>query len=141
MISIQLRGCNYHTIFALGTVQVQESEGREASSDQSNIDAPYFTHQHRGYEGHKLYNTSPMPTASRGKWVDACRGRVCPSPVYLQTRTNCRLRTDQIWLQNILQGSLVMQEEQPTCTALCKCHNSDCCNLLDYRMIADEDDV
>ena len=66
---------------------------------------------------------------------------VCPSPVSLQTSTNCRLGTDQMWLQNILQGSLLMKEEQRTCTALCKCHNSDCCNLPDCRMIADEDGI
>ena len=34
-----------------------------------------------------------------------------------------------------------MQEEQPTCTALCSCHNSDCClELPDYSVMADEDD-
>jgi hypothetical protein len=73
-------GFNYHTSFALGTVQVQESGGREAS-DQSNIHAPYLTYQLCGYEGQKLYNTSPMSTAPRGKWMDDCRGWVCPSPV------------------------------------------------------------
>ena len=113
LISIQLWGCNYHTSFALGTVQVQESGGREASSDQSNTDAPYLTHQHCGHEGYKLYNNSPMPTAPRGKWMDACRGRVCPSPVSLQTSTSCCLGTDQMWLQDVFQGSLLMQEEQP----------------------------
>ena len=49
--------CNYHTSFALGTVQVQTSGGQEASSDQGNTDAPYLTHQNCGYEGKKLYNT------------------------------------------------------------------------------------
>ena len=71
--------------------------------------------------------------------MDASRGRVWPSPVSLQTSTSCRLVTVQMWLKDILQGSLFMQEEQP-CTALCKCHNSDCSNLPDYRMIADEDE-
>ena len=50
----------------LGSVHVQESGEREASSDKSNTDAPYHTYQHCGYEGQRLYNTSPMPTASRG---------------------------------------------------------------------------
>ena len=59
-------GCNYHTSFALGTVQVQESGGREASSDQSNTDAPYLTHQHCWHERQKLCNTSPMSIAPRG---------------------------------------------------------------------------
>ena len=54
-----------------------------------------------------------MPTAPRGIWIDACRGRVYPSPVSLETSTSCRLGTDQIWLQGILQESLLMQEEQP----------------------------
>ena len=67
-----------------------------ARSLQSNIDASYLTHQHCGNEGQKLYNTSPMPTASRGKWMDACLGRVCPSPVSLQTNISCRLGTDQM---------------------------------------------
>ena len=113
LVRIQLWGWNYHTSFALGTVQVQESGGREASFDQSNTDAPYLTHQLRGYEGHKLNNTSPMLTvpSPRGKWMDACPGRVCPSPVSVQTSTSCRLGTDQMWLQDILQGSQVMQEE------------------------------
>ena len=62
---------------------------------RSNTDAPYLTRQHCGHEGQKLYNTSPMPTAPRGKWMDACRGRVCPSPVSLQSSTRCRLGTDQ----------------------------------------------
>ena len=44
--------------------------------------------------------------------MDACRGRVRPSPVSLHTSTNCRLGTDQMWLQDILPGSLLMQEEQ-----------------------------
>ena len=120
-------------VIALGTVQVQESVGREASSVQSNTDVPYLTHLLCGYRGQKLYNTSPIPTAPRGKWMDTCRGRVCPSPVSLQTSTICRLGTDQMWLQDILQGSLLMQEEQPPLH--CKCHNSDCSNLPDYRMI------
>ena len=56
----------YHTSFALGTVQVQESGGREASSDQSDTDAPYLT---PGW-GQKLYNTSLMPAAPRGNgWM------------------------------------------------------------------------
>ena len=105
-------GCNYHTSFALGTVQVQECGGQEASSDQSNTDAPYLTYQLCGYEGQKLYNTPPMPTAPRGKWMDACWGRVCPTPMSLQTSTNCRIGTDQMWLQDLLQGSLLMQEGQ-----------------------------
>ena len=58
------------------------------------------------------YNTSAMPTAPRGKWMDACRGRVCPSPVSLQTNTSYLLVTDQMWLQDILQGSLLLQGEQ-----------------------------
>ena len=56
-----------HLSLALGTIQVQESGEREASSHQSNTDAPYLTHQYCGYEGQKLYNTSTMPTAPRGK--------------------------------------------------------------------------
>ena len=36
-------GGNNHTSIALGTVQVQESGGREASSDQSNTDTPNLT--------------------------------------------------------------------------------------------------
>ena len=91
LISIQLRGCNYHTMFALGTVHIQESGGREASSDQSNTDAPHLTHQRCGYEGQKLHNTSLMPNAPRRKWMDACRRRVCPSPVSRQISTSCRL--------------------------------------------------
>ena len=96
----------------LGTVQVQECGGRDASSDQTNIDAPYLTHQLCGYEGQKLCNTSPMLTAPSRKWMEACRGRVYPSLVSLQTSTSCRLGTDQMWLQDILQGSLFMQEKQ-----------------------------
>ena len=49
-----------------------------------------------------------MSTATRGKWMDACRGGVYPSPVSLQSSSSCRLGTDQIWLQYILQ------EEQPS---------------------------
>ena len=45
--------------------------------------------------------------------MDACRGRVCPSPVSLHTSTSCRFGADQMWLQDILQGSLLIQEEQP----------------------------
>ena len=108
-------GCNYHTSFALGTVQVQKSGGREASSDQTDTDAPNLTHQLCGYEGQKLYNTSAMPTAPRGNgWMLAGDDRVCPSPVSLQPSTSCRLGTDQMWLQNISQGSLLTPEEQQT---------------------------
>ena len=78
LISIQLLGCNYHANFALGTVQVQNSGGRDASSDQSNAHAPYLTHQLCGFEGQQLY-TSPMPTPPRGKWMYTYRGRVCPN--------------------------------------------------------------
>ena len=54
-----------------------------------------------------------MPTAPRENgWMLAGDDRVCPSPVSLQTTTSGRLRTDQMWLQDILQGSLLMQEEQ-----------------------------
>ena len=102
--------CPMMTSFVFGTIQVQESGEREAYSDQSNTDAPYRTHQHCGQQ---LYNTSPMPSAPRGKWMDACRGRVCSSPVSPQTSTSCRLGTDQMWLQDVLQGSLLMKEEQP----------------------------
>ena len=105
--------------FCARIVEVQEFGGREASSDQSNTDVPYLTHQLCGYEGQKLYTTSSTPTASRGKYMDASRGRSCPSPVSLQTSTSYRLGTDQMWLQDILQGSLLMQEEQFTCTDYC----------------------
>ena len=44
-------------------------------------------------------------------WMLAGDDRVCLSPVSLQTSTSCRLGTDQMWLQDILQGSLLMQEE------------------------------
>ena len=96
LISIQVWGCNYHTSFTLGTVQVHESGEREVSSDQSNTDAPYITQQLCGYEGQKLYNTSPMPTAPRGKWMDACRGRVIqclykPAPVAVLELIQCGL--------------------------------------------------
>ena len=75
--------------------------------------------------------------------MDACRGRVCPSPVSLQIRTSCRLGTDQMWLQESCKGHCSCKKNNLPCTALCKCHNSDCSNLPDYRMIAaeDEDDV
>ena len=53
-----------------------------------------------------------MPLEENG-WMLAGDDRVCPSPVSLQTSTSCRLGTDQMWLQDILQGSLLMQEEQP----------------------------
>ena len=104
LFSIQLRGCNYHTSFALESVQVQESGAREASSVQNNTDAPCLTYQLCGYEGQKLYNTSVMPTASRGNgWMFAGDDRVYSSPVSLQTNTSCRLGSDQMWLQDILQ--------------------------------------
>ena len=31
-------------------------------------------------------------------------------------------------------------KNNPPCTVLCKCHNSNCSNLPDYTMIADEDE-
>ena len=137
MINIQLRGCHYHTSFALGTVQVQESGGREATSKQSDTDAPYFTHQLCGYEGQKLYNTSPIRTASREKWMDASRGRVCPSPVSLKTSATCRLEL----IKCGCKGHCSCKKNKLPCTALRKCHNFDCSNLPDYRMIADEECV
>ena len=68
LISIQLRECNYRTSFALGTVHVPESGGREASSDQSNTDASYLTHQHCGYEGQKLIKCIINKSASFPRW-------------------------------------------------------------------------
>ena len=64
------------------------------------------------YHTTDLETISRMPTVPRGKWMDTCWGRVCPSPVSLQASTSCRLGTDQMWLKNILQGSIVMQKEQ-----------------------------
>ena len=91
---------NYHTSFALGTVQVQESGGREASSDQSNTDIPYLMHQHCGYEGQKLYNLSPMSTAPRGNgWMLAGDGYVPvrylykPAPVAVLELIKCGCKT------------------------------------------------
>ena len=90
-------------------------------------------HQHCGYEGQQLYNASPKPTAPRGKWMEACRGRECPRSVSLQTSTNCRLGTRHL-------ARVTVHARRTTSLAhLCKCHNSDCSNLPDYRMIADKD--
>ena len=141
MISIHLCGCNYHTRLALGTIQVQESGGREASSDQNNTDAPYLTHQHYGYDGQKLYNTSPMSAAPRGKWMDACRGRVCSSPRLYTPAPVAVLELIKCGCKTSCKCHLSCKKNNLPCTALCKSHNSYCSNLPDYRMIADDDDV
>ena len=88
-------------------------EDEKRPPTRATLMPPYLTHQLCGNEGQKLYNSSPMPTVHRGKWMDACRGRVSPNSVSLQSSTSCRHGTDQMWLQDILQGSLLMQEEQP----------------------------
>ena len=139
LIGIQLRGCNCHTSSALGTVQVQESREREASSVQNNTDAPYLTHQLCGYDGHTLYDTCTMATALRGIWMDVCRRRVCPSPVSPQTSTSCRLgnvvarHLARVTAHARRTTNLHCSLQIPQCYA--------CCNFPDYRMISDEDDV
>ena len=134
LISIQLRGCNYHTSFALESVQVQESGAREASSVQNNTDAPCLTYQLCGYEGQKLYNTSVMPLEE----MDGClletieyipvRCLYKPTPVAVLGLIKCGCKTS-------------CNARRTTSPALCKCHTSDCSNLPGYRMISDEDDV
>ena len=108
LISIQLWGCNYHTSFALGTDRSIKSGGLEASSDQSNTDAPHLTHQHCGCEGQKLYNTSPMPTAPGGNEGMLAGTSMSQSHVYT-TSTRCRLGTVQTWLRRLL----LTQDEKP----------------------------
>ena len=119
---------------------VQESGGREASFDQTNTDAPYLMHQLCGYEGYKLYNNSPMPTAPRGNgWMLAgdeyvhVRCLYKPAPVAALELIKCGCKTS-------CKGHCLCKKNLP-CTALSKCHTSDCSNLPDYRMIADEGDV
>ena len=101
----------------------------------------YLTHQHCVHEGHKLCNAPPMPTAPRRKRMDACRGRVSPSPVSLQISTNCLLELIKICCKTCCKGHCSCKKNNLPCTVLCIYHNSDCSNLHDYRMIADEDDV
>ena len=48
-------------------------EGEKPPTTRKNIDAPHLTHQRCGCQTQKLYNTSPIPTAPTGEWVDACR--------------------------------------------------------------------
>ena len=129
-------GCNFA---ALGTVQVQESGGREASSDQSNTDASYLTHQHCGHEGPNPCTTPhPAPT---GKWMDACQGRYVPVQCLYKPAPVAVLKLIKCGCKTSCKGHCSCKKNNLPCTALCKCHNSDCSNPPDYRMIADEDDV
>ena len=101
MIGMQSFRPNYNTSSALGAVQVQKFGGRETSS-KSNTDATHHPHQLCGYAGQILYYKSPLPTATRGEWMDACWGRVCPSLVPLQASPICCHRTREMWLSDIM---------------------------------------
>ena len=109
LLSIQLWGCNYHASLALGTVHVQESGGYEASSDQSNSDAP-MRHVLRTNFVAVRDNSSTTPHPCLLPLEDECLPGVSMSRSGVSTTsTSCRI--DQIWLQDILQGSLLVQEE------------------------------
>jgi len=56
-----------------------------------------------------------------------------PAPVAVLELTKCGCKTS-------CKGHCSCKKNNLPCTALCKCHNSDCSNLPDYRMIADEDE-
>ena len=110
---------------------------------RSNTDAPYLTHQLCDYEGQQLYNTSPMPTAlEENGWMHAgdeyvpVRRLYKPAPVAVLELIKCGCKTS-------CKGHCSCKNNHLPCTALWKCHNSECSNLPDYRMIAyeDEDDV
>ena len=57
-----------------------------------------------------------------------------PAPVAVLDLIQCVCKTS-------CKGHCACKKNTLSCTALCKCHNSDCNNLPDYRMIADEDDL
>ena len=57
-----------------------------------------------------------------------------PAPVAVLELIKCGCKTS-------CKGNSSCKKNNLPCTALCKCHNSDCSNLPDYMMIADEDDV
>ena len=89
VFSIQLWSSNYYTSFAMGTVQIKESSGEwETSSDHSNTDAPHHMHHLCGYDRHKLYKISSIPTAPREEWMDACQRTACRDLVPQQTSTS-----------------------------------------------------
>jgi len=56
-----------------------------------------------------------------------------PAPVAVLELIKCGCKTS-------CKGHCSCKKNNPPCTALYKCHNSDCNNLPDYRMIADEDE-
>ena len=57
-----------------------------------------------------------------------------PAPVAVLELIKCGCNTS-------CKGHCSCKKNNPPCTALFKCHTSDCSNLPDYRIISDEDDV
>ena len=133
LISIQLRGCNYHTSLALGTVQVQGSGATRM---------PHILRTNFVARRDKTYTTPHpclLPLEENGCMLPGdeyvpvpCLEK--PAPVAILELIKCGCKTS-------CKGHCSCKKNNTPCTALCKCHNSDCSNLPDYRMIADEHDV
>ena len=87
--------------------------------------------------GDKSYTTPQqclLPLEENG-WMLAGDDRVCPSPVSLQTSTVAVLELIKCGCKTSCKGHCSCKKNNHTCTALCKCHISDCSNLPDCRMI------
>ena len=138
LISIQIRGCNYHTSFALGTVQVQESGGREAC--RATL-MPHILRTNIVAMRDKSYTTPHpclLPLEENG-WMLAWDEYV-PVPCLYKPTSVVVLELIKCDCKTSCKGHCSCMNNIP-CTALCKCHNSDCSNLPDYRMIADEEEA
>ena len=134
-------GCNYHTSFALGTIQVQESGEREASSTRATL-MPHILHTNVVAMMDKSYTIPDpclLPVEENGRILAGDRN--VPVPCLYKPAPVAVLELIKYGCKTSCKGNCSCKKNNLPCTALCKCHNSDCSNLPDYRMIADEDDV